>query len=70
VIVSDLADGVKQVLSLWKARSNYQVVGWVRNTKYYELREDFCPIAIFPGAQDDTPASITVGPRGRSAGWI
>lgn len=36
----------------------YQVVGIVRNTKYYQLREDFIPIAFVPMAQDDNP-----GPR-------
>jgi putative ABC transport system permease protein len=35
----------------------YQVIGVVRNTKYYELREDFLPIAYFPIAQDDDPGS-------------
>jgi putative ABC transport system permease protein len=33
----------------------YQVVGLVRNTKYYELREDFKPISFLPIAQDDDP---------------
>ncbi|MBZ5622354.1 MAG: ABC transporter permease [Acidobacteriia bacterium] len=33
----------------------YEVVGVVRNTKYYELREDFMPVAYFPMAQDDDP---------------
>jgi predicted permease len=32
-----------------------RVVGLVRNTKYYELREDFRPIAFVPAAQDDDP---------------
>jgi predicted permease len=32
-----------------------QVVGVVRNTKYYELREDFRPIAFVAAAQDDDP---------------
>jgi predicted permease len=31
----------------------YEVVGVVRNTKYYELREEFMPIAFFPMAQED-----------------
>ncbi len=34
----------------------YQVVGMVRNTKYYELREDFKPIGFLPIAQDETRA--------------
>jgi ABC-type antimicrobial peptide transport system permease subunit len=35
----------------------YQVVGVVRNTKYYELREDFRPVAFLPIAQDDDPGA-------------
>ena len=35
----------------------YQVVGVVRNTKYYELREDFKPIGFLPMAQDDNPGA-------------
>src|ERR1700730_13878744 len=33
----------------------YQIVGLVRNTKYYELREDFRPIAFLPFAQAANP---------------
>jgi len=33
----------------------YQVIGIVRNTKYYQLREDFVPISFLPIAQDDDP---------------
>jgi predicted permease len=33
----------------------YQIVGLVRNTKYYELREDFRSIAFLPSAQDNNP---------------
>jgi putative ABC transport system permease protein len=33
----------------------FEVVGVVKNTKYYELREDFKPIAFFPDAQDNRP---------------
>ena len=33
----------------------YQVVGLARNTKYYELREDFVPIAFLPMSQDENP---------------
>jgi len=33
----------------------FLVVGLVRNTKYYELREDFRPIAFVPPEQDDDP---------------
>jgi putative ABC transport system permease protein len=32
-----------------------RIVGLVKNTKYYELREDFKPIAFVPIAQDDDP---------------
>ena len=32
-----------------------QIVGLVKNTKYYELREEFRPIGFFPIAQDETP---------------
>jgi len=41
----------------------FEVVGLVKNTKYYELREDFKPIAFFPDSQDKEPgqyASIVV----------
>ncbi|HTB15322.1 MAG TPA: ABC transporter permease [Bryobacteraceae bacterium] len=38
----------------------YQVVGLVRNTKYYELREDFRPISFLPIAQSDDPWSDAV----------
>jgi len=37
----------------------YEVVGMVRNTKYYEVREDFMPIAFFPMAQEDDPGTET-----------
>jgi putative ABC transport system permease protein len=33
----------------------FQIVGLVKNTKYYELREDFRPIGFFPIAQDESP---------------
>jgi len=35
----------------------YEVVGLVRNMKYYDLKEDFQPIAVFPMTQDDKPDS-------------
>jgi len=35
----------------------YQIVGLVKNTKYYEVREDFLPIGFFPIAQDDDPGA-------------
>jgi predicted permease len=54
----------------------YQVVGLVRNTKYYELREDFRPIAFLPLTQDENPdtdttyvmrTSASIGPFLRAA---
>ena len=38
-----------------KPDSEFLVVGLVRNTKYYELREDFRPIAYVPEGQDGEP---------------
>ena len=38
-----------------KADPVFQVIGVVRNTKYYELREDFVPIAFKPMAQEEDP---------------
>ena|ERR1043165_217948 len=32
-----------------------QIVGLVKNTKYYDLREEFLPIGYFPPAQDSRP---------------
>jgi predicted permease len=40
-----------------KPETLYQIVGLMRNAKYYELREDFRPIAFVPMAQDDQPDS-------------
>jgi predicted permease len=36
-------------------RYDFQIVGVVRNTKYYDLRESFQPIAFYPEAQDEKP---------------
>ena len=36
-------------------RPVYQVVGLVKDTKYYDMREPFDPIAFFPMAQDPEP---------------
>ena len=33
----------------------YQVVGVVNNTKYYDLREDYAPMAYYPQSQDEKP---------------
>jgi predicted permease len=44
----------------------YQIVGLVKNTKYYELREDFIPIGFVPVAQDEEPgAGMTFVVRAR-----
>ena len=37
----------------------YQIVGLVRNTKYYELREEFLPVSFLPMAQDENPGNGT-----------
>ncbi len=42
-----------------KPETLYQIVGVVKSAKYYELREDFRPVAFFPMAQDDRPAPGT-----------
>ena len=49
----------------------YQIVGLARNTKYYELREDFVPIGFFPMAQEENPgngANVMVRTAGPPAG--
>jgi hypothetical protein len=35
----------------------FQIVGLVKNTKYYQLREDFLPIGFFPVAQNEDPGA-------------
>jgi predicted permease len=37
----------------------YQIVGLVRNTKYYELREEFLPVSFLPIAQNENPGNGT-----------
>lgn len=37
----------------------FEIVGMVKNTKYYDLREDFDPIAFYPQTQDETPGATT-----------
>jgi predicted permease len=37
----------------------YQIVGVVKNTKYYDLREDIDPMAYYPQSQDDKPGPGT-----------
>jgi predicted permease len=51
----------------------FQIVGLVKNTKYYELREDFMPIGFFPIAQDDDPgpeATFVLRVAGSPSGLI
>jgi len=38
-----------------KTPPTFEIVGMVKDTKYYDLREDFMPIAFFPDSQDDRP---------------
>ncbi len=45
--------------SAGKPDDQYQIVGLVRNTKYYEIREDFRPIGFFPMDQDAEPNAGT-----------
>jgi ABC-type antimicrobial peptide transport system permease subunit len=42
-----------------EAQHEYQIVGLVKNTKYYDLREDFDPIAFYPQGQDEKPDPST-----------
>jgi putative ABC transport system permease protein len=42
-------------MSAGKAEPLFQIVGLVRNTKYYDLKENFRAIAFFPVAQDEHP---------------
>ena len=37
----------------------YEIVGLVKDTKYYELREDFAPIGYFPTSQDSSPGETS-----------
>jgi putative ABC transport system permease protein len=54
--------------SAGKPDPQYQIVGVAKNTKYYELREEFLPIAFLPMAQDDDPgASATFVLRTRGS---
>jgi putative ABC transport system permease protein len=40
-------------------RYDFQIVGVVRNTKYYDLREKFEPIAFYPEVQEEKPDTAT-----------
>ena len=54
-----------------KPDPQYQIVGVAKNTKYYELREEFLPIAFLPMAQDDEPganATFVLRTRGSVGG--
>jgi hypothetical protein len=42
-----------------KPETLFEIVGVVRSTKYYELREDFLPIGYFASSQEESP-----GPSG------
>jgi putative ABC transport system permease protein len=35
----------------------FQVVGVVKNSKYYEVRDDFLPVAYYPMGQDENPGT-------------
>jgi predicted permease len=39
-----------------KPEKLFQIVGVVKNTKYYEVREEFRPVGFFPVAQGEEPA--------------
>jgi putative ABC transport system permease protein len=43
--------------SAGKPENLFQIVGLVRNTKYFNLREEAQPIGFFPIAQDEEPGS-------------
>jgi predicted permease len=66
VFASRFFDGANPVgrtfrheLEAGKPDAVYEIVGLVRNTKYYGLREDFRPIAFYPVAQDEDLLSGT-----------
>ena len=49
-----------------KPDSVYQIVGFVKNTKYHGLREEFRPIAFFPMNQDEKiPGDVSFMVRSR-----
>jgi predicted permease len=53
-----------------KPEQLFQIVGLVKNTKYYDLNEQFLPVGWFPPAQDERPdasATFVVRLRGGSA---
>jgi predicted permease len=53
-----------------KPEALIQIIGLVKNTKYYDLHEEFLPIGFYPPAQDekpDTGASFVVRLRGAAA---
>ena len=46
----------------------YQITGYTRNTKHYDMREEFVPLAFLPVAQDESPdegANIMVRASGQ-----
>jgi predicted permease len=40
-----------------RARPSYEIVGFVKDTKYYDLRDDFRPIVYVTTLQDDQPGN-------------
>ncbi|HZI58015.1 MAG TPA: ABC transporter permease [Verrucomicrobiae bacterium] len=42
-----------------KPQSAYQIIGVVKDTKYYDMREDFSPIAYLARSQDKKPDGVT-----------
>jgi predicted permease len=42
-----------------EVQNEFQIVGLVKNTKYYDLREDFDPIAFYAQSQDAKPDPST-----------
>ena len=42
-----------------KPEKSFQIIGLTRNSKYYELREDFRAVGFFPIAQDEDPGAGT-----------
>jgi putative ABC transport system permease protein len=46
-------------IDVYKGQPQYefQIVGMVKDTKYYDLREDFDPIAFYPQTQDAKPGA-------------
>jgi predicted permease len=53
----------------WQPETTFEVVGLVSDTKYFNLKEAFSPIAYYSTAQDDDPApNIQIFVRSRTLG--